>query len=247
VGSTRGADGSAASAAVLAESLRKAAARKTPEESLRAGIAMAVGTAPCDQASITMLGPGRTVETVASSDGRITKADMLQYEEDEGPCLDAVWTNGVFEVPDLAADARWPRWTARAADLGIGGLLAVHLYTDTALGALNLYSERPRVYDDTDLEAARIVAAHASVVLAYTRKTQDLWRAIDTRNLIGQAQGMLMAQYKLTPDTAFAVLRRYSQATNVRLAELAEELTSTGQLPELDVLRARSDGSPHSD
>jgi AmiR/NasT family two-component response regulator len=85
------------------------------------------------------------------------------------------------------------------------------------------------------------------VVLAYTRKTQDLWRAIDTRNLIGQAQGMLMAQYKLTPDTAFAVLRRYSQATNVRLAELAEELTSTGQLPELDVLRARSDGSPHSD
>ena len=156
-------------------------------------------------------------------------------------------TNGVFEVTDLAVDTRWPRWAPRAADLGIGGLLAVHLYTDTALGALNLYSERPRVYDDTDLEAARIVAAHASVVLAYTRKTQDLWRAIDTRNLIGQAQGMLMAQYKLTPDTAFAVLRRYSQATNVRLAELAEELTSTGQLPELDVLRARSDGSPHSD
>ena len=237
MGSTRGADGSAASAAVLAESLRKVAARKTPEESLRAVIAMAVGTAPCDQASITMLGPGRTVETVASSDGRITKADMLQYEEDEGPCLDAVWTNGVFEVPDLAADARWPRWTARAADLGIGGLLAVHLYTDTSLGALNLYSERPREYDELDVEVAKVVAAHVSVVLAHTRKTQDLWRTIDTRNLIGQAQGILMARYSLTPERAFAVLRRYSQARRTRLAAVAEELTRTGQLPDLDPTR----------
>ena len=61
-------------------------------------------------------------------------------------------TNGVFEVTDLAVDTRWPRWAPRAAGLGIGALLAVHLYTDTALGALNLYSERPRAYDDTDLE-----------------------------------------------------------------------------------------------
>jgi AmiR/NasT family two-component response regulator len=72
------------------------------------------------------------------------------------------------------------------------------------------------------------------VVLAYARTEQNLWQAIDTRNLIGQAQGMLMARYGLTPDKAFAVLRRYSQTTNVRLAVLAEELTSTGRLPDLD-------------
>jgi hypothetical protein len=79
-----------------------------------------------------------------------------------------------------------------AAGLGIGALVAVHLYTDTGLGALNLYSEQPREFHGADLEAARVVAAQASVVLAYTRKTQNLWHAIDTRNLIGQAQGMLM-------------------------------------------------------
>jgi GAF domain-containing protein len=234
VESTSADDGSVLSAGVLAESLRAAVARRTPEQSLRAVIEMAVGTAPCDQASITMLGPGRAVQTVASSDDRITKADLLQYDLDEGPCLDAVWTDGVFRVPDLVADARWPRWAPMAAGLGIGAMLAVHLYTDTGLGALNLYSERPRQFDGTDLEAARVVAAHASVVLAYARKTQDLWQAIDTRNLIGQAQGMLMARYGLTPDKAFAVLRRYFQTTSVRLAVLAEELTSIGRLPDLD-------------
>ena len=227
-------DGSVLSAGVMAESMRRAMTRKTPEESLRTVIGMAVSCAPCDQASITVLGPGRTLETVAASDDRVTKADRLQYDLREGPCLDAVFTGGVFRVEDLAADSRWPQWAPLAAGLGIGALLAVHLYTDTALGALNLYSEQPREYDDLDLEVAKVVAAHASVVLAHTRKTQDLWRAIDTRNLIGQAQGILMARYGLTPERAFAVLRRYSQARHTRLAAVAEELTSTGHLPDLD-------------
>jgi GAF domain-containing protein len=227
-------DGSVLSAGVMAESLRQAMTRDTPEESLRTVIEMALSCAPCDQASITVLGPGRALETVAASDDRITKADRLQYDLREGPCLDAVFTDGVFQVEDLAADSRWPQWTPRATELGLGALLAVHLYTDTSLGALNLYSERPREYDDLDVEVAKVVAAHVSVVLAHTRKTQDLWRTIDTRNLIGQAQGILMARYSLTPERAFAVLRRYSQARCTRLAAVAEELTRNGQLPDLD-------------
>ena len=78
-----------------------------------------------------------------------------------------------------------------------------------------------------------MIGAHASVVLAYARTEQNLWQAIDTRNLIGQAQGMLMQKYGITADKAFAVLRRYSQAQNTKLAVIAEELTSTGHLPDL--------------
>lgn len=66
--------------------------------------------------------------------------------------------------------------------------MSVHLFTDTALGSLNLYSLCPRDYSHGDLEAAKIIAAHASVVLAYTRQERNLWQAIDSRNLIGQAQ-----------------------------------------------------------
>ena len=57
---------------------------------------------------------------------------------------------------------------------------------------------------------------HASVVLAFARNEQRLWQAIDTRNLIGQEQGMLMSKYVLTADRAFAVLRRYSQTQAIR-------------------------------
>ena len=118
--------------------------------------------------------------------------------------------------------------------LGVGSSLSVHLFTDTALGSLNLYSLHPRDYDPAEVEAAKIIAAHASVVLAFARNEQRLWHAIDTRNLIGQAQGMLMQKYGLTADRAFAVLRRYSQTQNTKLAVIAEQLTTTGHLPDLE-------------
>ena len=218
----------------IVEAVREAVARSSPEEALRAVIEMAVESGPCDEASITTLGPDRTVRTVACSDDRVLQADRLQYELGEGPCLDAVWTNGVYLVPDLLADGRWPAWAPRAAQLGIGASLSIHLFTDTRLGSLNLYSLNRRGFDPTEVETARVIAAHVSVVLAYAHTTQNLWRAVDARNLIGQAQGMLMARYGLTAPKAFAVLRRYSQQHNIKLAVLAEQLTSTGQLPDLD-------------
>lgn len=219
------------SAAALAEAVRRAATRRSVADPTTAVIEMATTSGPCDAASITLLGRDRTLTTVASSHDVVGQADALQYELDEGPCLDAVWTDGHFVVADLIADGRWPRWAPRAAELGITAILAVHLFADRALGALNLYSLKPRTYDHSDVEAARVIAAHASVVLAYSRAEQNLWQAIDSRNLIGQAQGILMERFGLAPETAFAVLRRYSQHHNRRLAVLAEELVSTGRLP----------------
>jgi GAF domain-containing protein len=219
-------------AGTFAEAARAAAARRTPAEALSAVITLAEKVGPCEAASITMRS-GAEVESVAYSTDLILKADTLQYELGEGPCLDAVWTDGVNIIPDLMADGRWPRWAPQAAALGMGSSLSVHLFTDTALGSLNLYSLHAREYTATDVETAKVIAAHASVVLAYTRTEQNLWHAIDTRNVIGQAQGMLM-QYGITPDKAFAVLKRYSQTQNTKLAVLAEHLTRTGELPDID-------------
>ena len=216
----------------VAEAVRAAVARPAPV-ALQQVIEMAVQSGPCDAVSITMLHPDRSVDTVAYSDDRTLTSDELQYQLGEGPCVDAVWTNGVFIVPDLIADGRWPRWAREAAGLGIGASLSVHLFTDTTLGSINLYSKTPREYDAVDVENARVIAAHASVVLAYTRNDETLRQAVDSRNLIGQAQGILMERYGLTPAKAFAVLRGYSQEQNIKMRVLAEELTSTGRLPGL--------------
>jgi GAF domain-containing protein len=226
------------SAAALAEAVREAASRKTSRESLSAVIAMAVDSGPCDSASITMLEKGRKLSTVAASDPLIEQADQLQYELNEGPCLDAVWVEGQFVIPDIVADGRWPHWAPRAAELGVSSMLSLHLFTDTALGSLNMYSLRPREFDSSDVEAGRVIAAHASVVLAYARAEKNLWQAIDSRNLIGLAQGILIERFGLTPSSAFAVLRRYSQDHNMKLAVVAEELVSTGALPQFGAQEA---------
>jgi GAF domain-containing protein len=218
---------------VVAEVVRMAVARSSPAEALQAVIEMAVQTGPCDAVSISLLAADRSVDTVAYSDDRVLKADRLQYEFGAGPCVDAVWTDGVFIVPDLAGDDRWPRWASEASELGIGASLSVHLFTDSTLGSINLYSVTPREFTETDVENARVIAAQASVVLAYERQNENLWRAIDSRNLIGQAQGILMERYGLTGPKAFAVLRRYSQERNVKMRVLAEELASTRELPGL--------------
>jgi GAF domain-containing protein len=227
------ADGSGLSASALAEAVRNAAARRTSAEALAAVIEMATSTAPCDGASITMKGLNRALSTVASSSELINQADQLQYQLNEGPCLDAVWANGLFVIPHLIDDGRWPNWAPKAAELGVVSMLSVHLFTDAALGSLNLYSMRRREFSHADIEAARVVAAHCSVVLAYARNEQNLWQAIDSRNLVGQAQGILMERFGLTPERSFAVLRRYSQQHNRKLARVAEELVSTGRLPSL--------------
>ena len=118
------------------------------------------------------------------------------------------------------------------AELGLNSVLSIHLFTDhRVLGALNLYYESKDDFSDDEVEVAKVVAAHASVALAKLRSERDLWRAIDSRHLIGQAQGMLMERFKLAPEKAFSVLRRYSQQHNIKLHEVARELIRTGSLP----------------
>jgi len=94
---------------------------------------MATASGLCEAASITMR-TGRAVESLANSSALILRADQLQYELDEGPCLDAVWTDGVFVVPDLRATAGGRGGRPAAAVLGVGSSVSVHLFTDTALG-----------------------------------------------------------------------------------------------------------------
>ena len=58
--------------------------------------------------------------------------------------------------------------------------------------------------------------------------------AIDTRTVIGQAQVVLMERYRLSPSTAFAVLRRYSNRCNSKVVAVAEELITTASLATAD-------------
>jgi AmiR/NasT family two-component response regulator len=58
-----------------------------------------------------------------------------------------------------------------------------------------------------------------------------LAQAIDARKLIGQAMGILMERFDLDGNRAFEVLRRYSQDTNTKLRDVAQQLVDTRTLP----------------
>lgn len=216
----------------LAEATRDLAAEPDIDGALKAIIDIATESVSCDDASVTVRLSGGRFQTLAPTDDRVREADRLQYELGEGPCVAATFVDGMFLVDDLARDERWPRWGPRAAELGMRSIISLHLYTTSmSVGALNLYGRREQQYTADDVELARIVAAHASAALARLRIEQDLWSAIDSRHLIGQAQGVLIARLGISTEAAFSWLQRYSQHSNRKLRDVADEIVRTRQVP----------------
>ena len=185
----------------------------------------------CDYAGVTLLHAHGRLETAVATHEAVEKCDALQYEYGEGPCLQAIWSQDTFIVDDLTRDSRWPRWGPEAARLGLRSILAVRLFSHGEThGALNLYGSAPRQFDDDDVALAHIFATHASIAFATAREQEDLRRAIDSRHLIGQAQGILMERFDIDADRAFDVLRRYSQDRNIKLRLIAEQIVAGRRL-----------------
>ena len=184
-------------------------------------------------ASVSLVRQRRRVETPASSDDRALHADQLQYELGEGPCLDAIWEQETFQIDDMTTEQRYPTYSRRVAEqTGIRSSLSFQLFTDEdSLGALNLYSPQPRAFDEAARVEGFVFAAQAAVALRSAQHEEHLRAGMATRNLIGQAQGILMERFKVTPNQAFAILARISQETNSRLRDVARYLVDTRESP----------------
>lgn len=199
-------------------------------ERLALGVALVVDLVEgCDYAGITRVGR-EGAETVAASSERARLCDQLQYELEEGPCLDTVRSHQTVVSNDIASDPRWPHWGPAVADqYGVGSMLSLLLYTHgDSYGALNLYADRPQAYSSEDLVVAATLAAHLAVAVAGGREIDNRTIAMVNRTVIGQAEGILMERYKITADHAFELLREASLKTGNRLVCVAEELTRTG-------------------
>lgn len=131
----------------------------------------------------------------------------------------------------MRTEQRWPEFAKRAVDLGVGSMLSIQLYvTGDNLGALNLYSEAAEAFDDESEHVGLLLASHAAIAMASAQQQEQLVQAITTRDLIGQAKGILMERHKITSEQAFTLLIRASQLANTKLRDVAEHLTTTGEL-----------------
>lgn len=197
-------------------------------------VELAVETVPaCECCGISFRQADGTIETPASTSEIVAKADAFQYEFSEGPCLEAIWSTDLLVIGDLKTDLRWPRWSPRAAELGLRSVLSVRISIPSeTFGGLNLYASEPHAFDSTDEAVASIFARHAADALVASEERAGLRTALRSRQVIGVAQGILMQRFGLSLDQSFEVLRRYSQNKNVKLRDLAEQLVHAGTIPD---------------
>jgi len=183
-------------------------------------------------AGVVLAHRGRSA-SVGATDPRVEQANRLQVDCGEGPSMPLTKAHGSVLIPDTAADQRWPGWSRQAAELGLRSALAVSLATtESAVGSLTVYASAPNRFTGDDVAKALLLARHAAVAVAGVQEITDLARAVESRHLIGQAQGLLMERFAIDADQAFAVLRRYSQDGNVKLRVIAARLVATRSLPD---------------
>jgi hypothetical protein len=197
--------------------------------------------AGCDWASVTLCRHGRVVDTVASH-SVAAELDGIQFATGIGPGPDAMQSEIPVYVPGLADSPRWPVLAATAAQLGAGSAMCHGLFVHrpaqwSALGTFNFYSATPDAFSDEDREFGSILAVYVSVAAAMAHRRDDverreaaLHRGLSTRDVIGQAKGILMERQQLSAGDAFDLLRRTSQRLNRKLADVAEHLAETGEL-----------------
>lgn len=205
--------------------------QQTSADAMRRVVETALTQVPgAEHAGITLIDRGRLSTPAATSD-LMLRVDAIQYEIREGPCLTALADEPLVHVADLTTDARWPRFAERVAQLGIHSILAFHLAArGRVLGALNLYAGRPHAFGPDAGEFGALLSAHAAVVLALITKVDNLDVAVRSRDVIGQAKGILMERYRITDQQAFELLVNASQATNTKVHDVAAHLADTGEL-----------------
>lgn len=201
------------------------------EDILATAVDLAVSNvAGADAAGISFVYAKRRVDTPAATDDMVLRADHLQYELHEGPCLDAIWEVDNVYVPDLRADGRWPAWGPRVTEeTGARSSLSLRLFTHAdTLGALTLYSRTLDGFDAEDRAEGLAVAAHIATAAASAQKIDHLSVALEARTLIGQAQGIVMERFGVDAPRAFVLLTRLSQNHDLKLREVALRIVENG-------------------
>jgi GAF domain-containing protein len=170
----------------------------------------------------------------AASDVAAERADALQYEFDEGPCLTAWRTRELMRIDDTITDGRWPRWNEAVSRLGVRSVLSAPLLVgEESIGAMKVYCERPMNYGPHDEHVMRLLAGQAAILLANTQSLQEarrlgrqLTEALTSRDAIVRATGVLLAQGAPGEQEAFATLAATARQADRPMQDVARALVA---------------------
>ena len=165
---------------------------------------------------------GKTVLAQVPTDDVARTLNELQNELGEGPTFTALTDRATVVVNDLGAELRWPRFVQAATSHGVRCLMVFRLFVEReVLGVLTIYGPTPNMFSEESVAVGEIFAQHAAVALAGAAAQEQMQAAIASRDVIGQAKGILMARDKITGLQAFATLVKASQEVNLKLTAVA--------------------------
>lgn len=185
--------------------------------------------AGADSADVLIIAGRNKFQSHAPTSDLPVRLDLLQEEMNEGPCVDAARRDVLVRCDDFSTDTRWPSFGPKAVEAGIRSSLSFQLYTsEDTIGALNVFGRLPDAFTKDDEEVGSMLATNAALAVYAANKTQQFDSALASRDLIGQAKGMLMERYRIGSAQAFGLLSKISQDSNTPLAVLAANVVEHG-------------------
>ncbi|MFG1921916.1 GAF and ANTAR domain-containing protein [Cryptosporangium sp. NPDC048952] len=186
--------------------------------------------------SVTLLVNDRPTTAAFTAD-LARELDERQYRQGHGPCLDAARGGETLIVDDMRSEPRWPVYAPQAAERGVFSSISSPLpVQEHVVGALNMYSSEKGAFDDEAAGVAALVADYAAVAVANahlyattSELAEGMRSAMESRAVIEQAKGILIAEHKCSAEEAFAQLTTVSQHTNRKLRDVAAAVVARAQ------------------
>ncbi|MDT5007023.1 MAG: hypothetical protein QOJ24_4199 [Mycobacterium sp.] len=184
-----------------------------------------------EYAGVTVTRNAKQIDTPATTHKWPLLLDEIQQRHGEGPCLTAAWEEKIIHVADLTTDERFPLYARDAlTETPIRSVMAFQMWiAGEQMGALNVYAEIAHAFGPQTREIGLVFAAHSSVAWNAARRDEQFKRALTSRDVIGQAKGMLMERYGVNAIQAFDLLRKLSQDSNTPLIQIAADLIEKQQ------------------
>ena len=225
-------DDHATLAAVTAFTARIAAMGSAPEVVAEAARVVRSFVAGADDAGMVSLGRGG-LRTVPGSGALAATLDGVQTATGEGPVHEALATGRPVLVHDVATEPRWRGFAAAAAALGLGSVIVVPLPDAVRQHeAFTCVSRASGAFGEDAVGSAHALAVQVGLVCARTVETGNLRKAVESRQQIGEAVGVLVERHRITTTVAFQTLVAASQNSNTKLRDVAQLVIDTGQDPD---------------
>ncbi|MER7403119.1 GAF and ANTAR domain-containing protein [Streptomyces sp. NPDC000070] len=196
----------------------------TPHSTLRTAVRLAVHIMPgAEHAGISEIERGNKLRTLAWTDDVVRSAEARHGGREPHGHWDQLWHSPMARITDSEADDGWDVLSA----LGLRSALSLRLRADRRrVTVLTAYARKPGAFDEDATRIGRLFTTHVSIALESATVREQLTEAMHTRDLIGQATGILMERQGIDAAAAFESLVRASQRENVKLRDLARRIVT---------------------